>query len=84
MTSDAEKAKRFRIRFDFDAENESPSVLICDTHDTFGQAVVEVFEEPILLIDEWSWEESDWKPGPMTEAILKAMNSSDDLGLIAG
>lgn len=73
--------ERFQIYFDFTREGKAPSVYICDMQGAFGGSVVEVFEEPICLKKKWSWEEDDWKLGPMAETILLVMNQAHDNNL---
>jgi hypothetical protein len=66
----------YKIRFDFEAEDEPPRVYICDAG---GSVVLEVFEEPVSLKGEWSWEEDDWKPGPFAEGVLNALHLSVEI-----
>lgn len=63
---------KFGISFDFDAQGDTPSVLI---HDDAGFERLEVFEEPILKTEEWSWDDDDWEAGPIAKQLVTFMNS---------
>lgn len=61
---------KYEIQFDFDASGDAPSVYI--TRD--GTKVVEVFEDPICTVGEWSSNPENWEAGPLARNILFLLN----------
>ena len=66
----------FGIYFDFDSEEEPPSVYIAE-HDGQGTQWIKVYEEPILKAKNWSWDASDWETGPIARQLVDFMNGPD-------
>lgn len=68
---------RYSIQFDFETEGDPPGVHIWDSKGDWD--IIEVYEEPILLNPTgWSWDENDWKAGPLATALLQLMNERAD------
>jgi len=64
---------KYLIHFEFDCEDEAPKVFIFE--DGEGD-VVEVFEEPTMLTEQFSWDEDDWQAGPLAQKILNYLNTA--------
>ncbi len=79
---------RFGLCFEFDCEGDPPRVFIADKRGS-GPSYVEILEAPTSPLGQltesspgiwewegvWSWEEKDWRGGPLAKALLAVMNS---------
>lgn len=60
------------IGFDFDCEDEPPTTYI---YDGDGTAVAEVFHEPTLIAEAWTWEPEGWMPSAFALELVNALNN---------
>lgn len=67
----------YGFQFDFDEEGEPPKVYIAEGEGR-GTAVLEVFEEPTCVAPKWSWEDADWRAGPLAMKVLEALNGENN------
>lgn len=63
---------KYSIKLSFDAIDETPQVFIVDEN---GTEVLEVFEEPVPLTQEWSWNPYNWEPGDFAKEVVARMNA---------
>jgi len=68
------KMIEFGICFNFDCEGELPTVFIATRNGT-GIKYSEIFEEPILKSEVWSWNPENWEAGPIAKQLVAFMNS---------
>jgi hypothetical protein len=67
----------YGYRFDFDGEDDPPKVYLTTAtpQSRWLADCIEIFEEPTLLADVWSWDEDDWQLGPFAQAVLDTLNA---------